>query len=101
LELKIIDWKNKYFRPNSNISRAESMKILIIAWWFIIDEKAVSSFADVSWWSVKYIEKAKQLWIVNWQLVDSKLLFRPLDNISRWEVAKIVIKLMDILSIWK
>jgi len=101
LELKIIDWKNKYFRPNSNISRAESMKILIIAWWFIVDEKTVSSFADVSWWSVKYIEKAKQLWIVNWQLVDSKLLFRPLDNISRWEVAKIVIKLMDILSIWK
>ncbi len=92
LELKIIDGKNKLFRPTSNVSRAEAMKILMIAWWYGVDEKAISSFSDVSGWAVKYIEKAKGLGIVNGQNVNWKLLFKPTDNITRAEVAKILVK---------
>ncbi len=96
LEFKIIDWKNKTFRPTSNVSRAEAMKMLIIAWWFTVDEKSVSSFSDVEWWAIKYIEKAKELWIINWQILNWKIIFRPYDNITRAEVAKIVVKTMEI-----
>jgi len=96
LELKIINWDNENFRPTGNISRAEAMKMLMITGWYELDEKAISSFADVSAWAVKYVEKAKQLWIINGQLIDGKLLFRPFDNISRAEVAKIIVKIMEL-----
>jgi hypothetical protein len=96
IELKIVDGNNQLFNPDSDISRAESMKVLMIAGWFEVEENTVSSFTDVTWWSTKYIEKAKQLWMVNWQQIDWKLIFRPLDSISRWEVAKILVKLIEI-----
>jgi hypothetical protein len=97
LELNIINWDNENFRPTGNISRAESMKMLMIAWWYELDTTAISSFADVTGWAVKYVEKAKQLWVINGQLIDGKLLFRPFDNITRAEVAKILVKIMELI----
>lgn len=94
-ELKMIDNTNKLFRPNAQISRAEAMKMLINASWLTINENAVSEFDDVKWWAVKYIQKAKELWIVNGQTINWKVLFRPFDNITRAEVSKIVVKTME------
>ncbi|MDD5213892.1 MAG: S-layer homology domain-containing protein, partial [Candidatus Gracilibacteria bacterium] len=95
-ELKLIDTKNKNFRPDSQISRAEAMKMLLNAAGIQVTEKATSSFADVSGWAVKYIEKAKELGIANGQTVNGKVLFRPADNITRAEVSKIVVKTMEL-----
>ena len=96
IELKLINTQNENFNPDSEISRAEAMKMLILTLWAKLDINAVSSFDDVSWWAVKYVEKAKQLWIINWQEIDWKILFRPLDPIKRAEVAKIIIKTMEL-----
>lgn len=95
-ELKMIDSKNKLFRPNAQISRAEAMKMLISASWLTVNENAVSEFNDVKGWAVKYIQKAKELWIVNGQTINWKVLFRPADNITRAEVSKIVVKTMEL-----
>ncbi len=93
--LGIISTENKKFRPNDSISREESLKMLLKAAWIEVEETTKSSFADVSGWSVKYVEKAKQLWIVNWQTIAWKLIFRPKSNISRTEVAKVIVKTME------
>jgi len=96
VELKIVESDNINFNPNRFVSRAEAMKILMGAYWFTFDSEAVSNFMDVSWWPIKYIEKATELWIVNWQIFNWNPYFKPLDNISRAEVAKIIIRTMDI-----
>lgn len=94
-ELNMIDASNKNFRPNSQISRAEAMKMLINAAGIQTNDKAVSEFNDVKGWAVKYVQKAKELGIVNGQNVNGKVLFRPADNITRAEVSKIVVKTME------
>jgi hypothetical protein len=90
-ELWIISKNNKKFRPNDNISRAEAMKILI-KWSNIkVQEIKNSSFWDVSGVFTKYIETAKNLWIIS-----ANTHFRPTNNISRAEVAKIIIKIIEL-----
>lgn len=96
VELNMIDGANKNFRPNDNITRAESMKMLLNAAWIEVSETTTSDFSDVSGWAVKYVQKAKELWIVNGQEVNGKLIFRPFDSITRAEVAKIVVKTMEL-----
>lgn len=95
VELKIVDWNNDNFNPSMYISRAEAMKILMRTWKFQFDPEANSSFIDVSWWPVKYIESAKSLWMVNWQIINWSPYFKPSDNITRAEVAKIIVKSMQ------
>lgn len=97
-ELGLIDTKNSKFRPNDSITRAESMKMLLNAASIETTTVSVSSFADVSTssWESKYVETAKNMWIIDWQMIGSKLMFRPFSNITRAEVSKIVVKTMDL-----
>lgn len=88
--LGIISTENKTFRPDASISRSESMKMLLKAAKIDSPEVTKSSFSDVSGWATKYVEKAKQLWIVA-----ANATFRPTASITRAEVSKIVVKAMD------
>lgn len=96
LELNIIDWNNKKFNPTRFISRAEAMKILIRTSWLSYNVNSVSTFLDTTWWPVKYIESAKEYWIVDWYIINWNPYFQPFANMTRAEVAKIVIKTMDL-----
>ncbi|MBE0448263.1 MAG: S-layer homology domain-containing protein [Actinobacteria bacterium] len=76
------------FRPQGNITRAEFAKMTILA----IGERpstASSSFRDVAniYWAKGYIERAKELNIISGYPDGT---FRPAANISRQEIAKIV-----------
>lgn len=97
-ELGIIDTTNTLFRPNDSITREESMKILLLAAGVELLEVDTTEFADVSGWSLVYIETAKSLGIVSGQEVSGNLLFRPLDSITRAEVAKIINNVIDLLA---
>jgi predicted ribosomally synthesized peptide with SipW-like signal peptide len=87
----------KIFRPNDFISRAEALKIVLNAGEIAIPETKANSFSDVSEsWMIPYVERALQLRIISGQTVNGKKSFRPNDSISRAEVAKIVVNVMDI-----
>lgn len=100
-----INWQTKngkkYFRPNDSISRAEAMAMLFSVSQIKVDDIEISEFSDIpsdALWMVKYVEKARELWIVSWQTVNGKLIFRPLDPISRWETSRVITKALDILN---
>ena len=96
-EQGMIDTNNRNFRPNDNITRAEAMKLLLNAAGIEVNESLTTSdFSDVSGWATKYIQKAKELGIVNGQEVGGRLIFRPNDNITRAEVSKIVVLTMEL-----
>jgi hypothetical protein len=40
----------------------------------------------------KYVEASKNMWLIEWQTINWKLIFRPLDSISRAETSKIIVK---------
>jgi hypothetical protein len=96
-ELGMIDSSNTNFRPNDSVTRAEAMKMLLNSASIEVNEVTTSSFADVkvTGWEAKYIETAKDLWIVDGQVINWKLMFRPFSNITRAEVSKIVVKTME------
>ncbi len=63
---------NISFRPNYTITRAEAMKILMVALGATVNEPASMSFTDVNAASdlAKYIEAAKFLNIISGQVVN-------------------------------
>lgn len=79
----------KKFRPDDTITRAEAMKILLVALGADVASITPASFDDVAKTSdlAKFIEKAKALGIVSGQ--GNK--FRPNDSISRSEISKVVV----------
>jgi S-layer homology domain len=79
------------FRPDAPITRAEAMKILILALGADVSDVPVS-FADVDNRSdlAKYIEKAKMYEIISGQKIGTRTYFRPNDSITRAEIAKII-----------
>lgn len=91
-----LDWitnENKFARVNDNVSRVEALKIIMragIASPLLMPE--TSSFADVAAdsWEARYTENAKMYGIVNGQLVDGVLVYRPVDAVLRGESAKII-----------
>lgn len=97
-KLWVINSQNKKFRPHDAISRAESLKIIFDISWVIPKEAYITKFEDVneSWWEVKYIQKANDMCIVDWYKVDWKLLFKPYDNMTRAEVAKVIANTLNI-----
>jgi hypothetical protein len=94
---QIIDWKLK-FRPNDSITRAEALAILFKTAKIDLTSEKTLEFQDVDLenWMKPYVIKAKELWIINGQVINWKLLFMPNSYISRAEVTKIVVKLMEI-----
>ncbi len=98
LELWIINWQTVngklIFRPNEDISRIEALSILLKAWKVDLttDNKLKYEDNDFEEWMKKYVIKWDELWIINWQAVNNKLIFRPNDNITRAETSKIIYK---------
>ena len=85
VELWIISKDNKEFRPTANITRAEAMKMLMNTMELKKSDATESSFSDVTWWAIAYIDWAKDLW-----LVSANTKFRPEDNMTRAEAAKVL-----------
>lgn len=82
------------FRPNDPITRAEALKILEEAALIATKLNPASTYSDVSSsdWYYGYVTTA-----VNHCIVDgSKAMFYPNNNITRAEVAKIVLNTLDV-----
>lgn len=81
------------FRPNDPISRGEVAKILALTLGTPISEY-VGVFTDVpkSYSLALYIEALKQGKIFDGQATERGLIFRPVDNITRAEIAKVVVR---------
>ncbi len=88
-------YKDGTFKPFQNISRAEFVKAALKA--SAIESKEVlnTQFFDVhpDEWYAKYIVRANKLWIINWY---KDWNFRPNDPIKRWEVAKIMTRILEL-----
>ncbi len=86
------DWS---FQPYNNITRAEFVKAALKASAIEVTPVLNSQFFDVhpDEWYAKYIVRANKLWIINgykdWN-------FRPLQPITRWEVAKIMTRILEL-----
>lgn len=93
----IINWPslNPNLRPSEYITKAEALKIILKSSWLNIVKKQ-SQFTDVrNQWFARYINFAADKWIVSWY---SNWTFRPMGRVTRWEVAKMIIKTMEITN---
>jgi len=77
------------FRPINNVTRAEFAKMICLAMGWDLIEPQTPSFKDVpkSSWAYKYIETAKAKGVIGGY---NDATFRPTNNITRAEIAKIV-----------
>ncbi|EKE28118.1 MAG: S-layer protein [uncultured bacterium (gcode 4)] len=99
--LWVVKWYDGWiFRPNSTATRAEYLAMTMKTMEVSVENWAtVTAFTDIpkDWkWMIKYIEKAKELWIVNGQVIGWKLKFRPNDPISRAEAISILLNVSKI-----
>ncbi len=88
-------WNKKIFRPNDPISRAEALAILFKIANIESLDTIVTEFEDIPYesrWVIKYLNTAKDLKIVSWQVIDWALKFRPNDPISRAEASRMMIR---------
>ncbi len=94
-ENNIVSWyKDWTFQPENEITREEFTKIIIKSNFSDLEIYWEDCFPDVDWWDFeKYICTAKRNGIIWWYKDWS---FRPKDNISFLEAAKIII-----LGLWK
>jgi hypothetical protein len=86
------------FRPNDSITRAEAITILLSAANIIVDRSLkTTQFTDVSVaWMIPYVETARTMGIVNGQVINGFLKFRPNDSITRAESVKVIAIVADI-----
>ena len=80
------------FDPNDTISRAEATKILMVSLGVKVNTPTALSFVDLDLESdlTQYIEAAKYLDILSGQIIYGRAIFRPNDDITRSEIAKVV-----------
>ena len=99
------DWKingyaDKTFRPNNNTTRAEFLSILMKTRNIDVGYNVIKSdFTDIpsnGIWMTKFLNKAKDLWIINWQIINGKLKFRPNDSITRAEAIAMLLRLAKV-----
>ncbi len=91
VKLWIITTENSKFRPTDPISRAEALKMLLLASKVEVSDATTSSYSDVTGWPVKYVETAKNL-----EVIAANPKFRPQDSIKRDESAKIIVRVMTL-----
>ena len=96
-----ISSKSDYFRPNDFITRAEAIAMLFKISKLNLQTNSSNTFSDLDLetWMIKYLIKAKNLWLVKWQDINWKSYFKPNSNITRAETSKIVVNLLKIM--WK
>ena len=89
----IVQGIDGYFRPNQSITRVDALKILIEAAGFTVSAPSVK-FPDTSLtqWYAKYVSFAKKAGIISGYLDGT---FGPGNPITRAEVAKIIVKMLD------
>jgi hypothetical protein len=76
------------YRLWDNITRKETMKIVMKLSWLDIEDKCEWKFDDViNDWGCKYIEAGLKAWFIA-----SNINFRPNDNITKTESMKLVLK---------
>ncbi|EKE29353.1 MAG: hypothetical protein ACD_2C00186G0003 [uncultured bacterium (gcode 4)] len=95
VEKWILKWYEDWtFRPNSPITRAEFLAIVMKALDVKLDESLTkTNFKDIpEVWMIKYIEKAWDYWIKG-QTINGELRFRPNDPISRAEAMAILLNI--------
>lgn len=85
------------FRPNDSITRAEAIAILLNAAKISVDLSVITTeFKDIplvdGGWMIPYVVRAQSLGIINGQIIDGVLKFRPNDSITRAESVKIITK---------
>lgn len=84
------------FRPNSPISRAEFLSVVMKSLNIQVFSWAINkTFTDipVDWtWMVMYAEKGNELWIIKWQMIGDELKFRPNENVTRAEALAILLR---------
>jgi len=87
----------KYFKPNQPITRAAALKILLSAADVDTSGGITVNFSDTntSAWYIQYVNFAKNNDIVNGYPDGT---FGPAKNITRAEVAKVVIKILDLVE---
>lgn len=97
IALRVVDgYSDGTFKPNKNITRAEFCKVILSALKGLSTTNTASSFKDIeSHWAQGYILKAQALGIVN-GYADGE--FRPNNNISRAEIAKIIFTARSLTS---
>jgi len=93
----ISGYKDGSFRPAATVTRAEFSKMVCLAMGWDLVEPATPSFTDVAKnnWAYKYIETVKAHGIIGGY---SDGTFRPSNNITRAEIAKIVAGSLGISS---
>lgn len=99
IEKWLISDKNPLFRPNDTITRSEAAKMLVtmksIA--LINDEKQLFSDVDSTSDLSAYIRTAYKAKLFSGQTNEKwELIFRPQDNLTRAEAAKILIKTLNV-----
>ena len=83
------------FRPWEPVNRAEAIKIILEASWIVIENKDWN-FIDVkNQWFKKYVNFAKSKWVIFWY---SNWSFKPWDNITRWEISKMLINTIEMIK---
>ncbi|MFH1012281.1 MAG: S-layer homology domain-containing protein, partial [Candidatus Peregrinibacteria bacterium] len=90
----ITGYSNGRFRPDWSINRAEALKILLGAAGVDLPEVTTAPFRDISTqaWYAKYIQYAKNNNIISGFSNDT---FRPGNNLTRAEAAKIIVKILE------
>ncbi|MDD2565884.1 MAG: S-layer homology domain-containing protein [Candidatus Gracilibacteria bacterium] len=88
------------FKPNNSTTRAEFLAMTMKAMNITVDNGiTLTSFTDIpseGVWMNKYIQKAKEMGVINGQIIDGKLSFRPNDSITRAESISILLNLANI-----
>ena len=79
------------FRPKNNITRAESLKVILLSLWISPFSWEESKFIDVKTdsWENSYINA----WVNKWVISTTNPTFAPLRNISRAEWLKMILTL--------
>lgn len=79
------------FRPKNNITRAESLKVILLSLWISPVSWEESKFIDVKTdsWENSYINA----WVNKWVISTTNPTFAPLRNISRAEWLKMILTL--------
>lgn len=90
--------KSTQFRPNDTITRAEALSMLFKISWISLNTNSTNTFSDTDTetWMSKYINKAKSIWLVSWEVKWNKKYFYPNNNITRAESVKITVKLLNL-----
>jgi hypothetical protein len=83
------------FKPGDNITREQAMKVIILGFGVPTDLDPAPNFIDVTVadWSYDYVTTAANHCIIN-----NTQRFNPRDNITRGEVAKIILNAMKVVD---